>query len=46
MMTTSVGCGDGCEEGKTVTEYAEITDVSQSLMTRHLADLGKNQSVS
>ncbi len=40
-MTTSVGCGDGCEEGKTVTEYAEITDVSQSLMTRHLADLGK-----
>ena len=40
-MTTSVGCGDGCEEGKTVTEYVEITDVSQSLMTRHLADLGK-----
>jgi DNA-binding MarR family transcriptional regulator len=29
------------KEGKTVTEYAKITDVSQSLMTRHLADLGK-----
>lgn len=29
------------KEGQTVTQYAQITGVSQSLMTRHLADIGK-----
>ena len=28
-------------EGRTVTEYAKILGTSQSLMTRHLADLGE-----
>lgn len=29
------------DEGKTVSEYAELSGTSQSLMTRHLLDLGK-----
>ncbi len=28
-------------EGQTVSEYAKIVGASQSLMTRHLADIGK-----
>lgn len=28
------------KEGESVTEYARVADVSQSVMTRHLADLG------
>ena len=29
------------KEGQTVKEYARKLDISQSLMTRHLADIGK-----
>jgi DNA-binding MarR family transcriptional regulator len=29
------------KEGQTVTEYARLLGASQSLMTRHLADLGE-----
>jgi DNA-binding MarR family transcriptional regulator len=29
------------KEGQTVSEYAKILGTSQSLMTRHLADIGK-----